>query len=110
MDRLLRKRYIKNIDDVFNGEKDINNLIITLKAIKDTYDNEYKSVSIEIDYYGYDGGNGINLVGYTLENDEEFNGRISAEKKKQEVEEKKRLSKEDRERKELERLKAKYKE
>lgn len=108
MDRLLRKRFIENIDNVFNGKKDINSLIITLKILKDKYDSEYKNISIQREYYGYDGGNEINLIGYTLETDEEFNKRVLAEKKKQEAQEKKRLAKEVRERNKLEQLKNKY--
>lgn len=108
MERKFRKRFIKNIDNVFNGKKDLNSLIIALKILRDDFETEYQNVSIEREYYGHDGGNEINLVGYTLETDQEFEKRISAERKKQEAEEKKRLSKEERERKELERLKQKY--
>ena len=107
-ERKLRKRFIKNIDNVFNGKRDLNSLIITLKILKDDFETEYQNVSIQREYYGYDGGNEINLIGYTLETDEEFEKRISTEKKKQEAEEKKRVAKEAREKKKLEQLKEKY--
>lgn len=107
-ERKLRKRFIKNIDNVFNGKRDLNSLIITLKILKDDFETEYQNVSIQREYYGYDGGNEINLIGYTLETDEEFDKRILADNRKQEAEEKKQIAKEAREKKKLEQLKEKY--
>ena len=107
-ERKLRKRFIKNIDNVFNGKRDLNSLIITLKILKDDFETEYQNVSIQREYYGYDGGNEINIIGYTLETDEEFDKRILADNRKQEAEEKKQIAKEAREKKKLEQLKEKY--
>lgn len=107
--RKLKQRNIKNLDKLFDGTTNITTLIENLATIQLKYDEDgYENVCIKREYYGYDGGNQINLIGYTLETDEELSKRTETEMKALIAAEKKLKAKEERERKKLEQLKEKY--
>ena len=108
------RRTIIDLYNIFHNKLDIDEVTNALV-------NEYRKLfyivnhecGVEVSsckfqvYAGY-GTDQIELMFYRMETDEEYDKRISREKKKKDVLEKKRLDKEKKERAEYERLKKKF--
>lgn len=69
-------------------------------------DDKFKK--FEVEYYGYDGGYTLYLVYYREETDNEYEKRMSQERKAKDLEKAGRLAEEERERQLYERLKEKF--
>lgn len=109
MRKLIKRQIDSDLQDIMYGKRNLEWLAEELLKLNSKFEKEgYKYVSSEIRNIGYDGGVEINLIGYTLETDEEFNKRIDAENKAKVAAEKKLKAKEERDRKKLEQLKKQY--
>ena len=69
-----------------NLTKSLDEAIVTLKELRNKYDDEYDDLKITIDgeaeYYNGDCEVWVNLLGKRLETNEEFNKRIDLEYKR----------------------------
>ena len=120
--RVLDKKELLDIYDMFNN-KTLDQVQIELACIATAYNRDILlndcHVNFSVDYYGYDGGIELYLNTWRWENDEEYNKRKEKEEKAREKSRKIReakkekarnelFKKEEDERNEYERLKAKY--
>jgi hypothetical protein len=74
------------------------------------YKHQYldRRIKFSVEPYGYDGGSQLFLIETRLENDQEYNQRIKAEKKEEERKKAAKIKAEAKELKEYERLKKKF--
>lgn len=97
--------YELNMYDTFDGQT-IDQIVINLRAIKQNYlDSE---LTLDVSYGGYDDGYSINLLEERLETDEEYKERLAQEAKSKARVAKLKADKEEKDRKEYERLKKKF--
>lgn len=109
MEKILRKRVLEQDIDFILGKKNLTHLIEEFKELITKFEAQgYERISLETSYVGHDGGVEFDLIGYSLETDQEFEKRFEAEQKKRAAQEKKLQRKEQLERKKLEQLKQKY--
>lgn len=109
MNKILRKRTLEFDQDLIFGKRNLSFLIEQFQSLIDKYEAQgFKNISLETKYFGYDGGVELNLIGYNLETDEEFEKRIEQEKAKRIREENKLRRKEQREKQKLEQLRRKF--
>ena len=101
---MIVKKVICERKEVDWDDVDAVYVIATLQQMVEKYGN----VVIDYNYHGHDGNFDINLSWKREETDEEYTRRIHAEQKIAEKKKKDREAKEIKERKEYERLKAKF--